>query len=286
VINVKGKSEPINNSSPISYFKIMIIIGERINSSRSQIAQAIVSGNARFIQDEAKSQVNAGAAYIDINAGSFIGEEAKYLIWLLKVVQECTDTPLCIDSPDQKVIEEVLPITKANPMINSITLEPNRLNGILPLVKEYKSKVIALCQTQDTIAESTEEKVGIAGQLVEKVTGLGVPLDDLYIDPLIYPIGASTESAKATLGAIEQIMEKFPGVHTTCGLTNISYGLPYRRLVNRTFLVAAICRGLDSAILDPTDKQLYGSLKAALMLMGKDDFCMGYISAFKEDRLA
>ena len=263
----------------------MLIIGERINSSRKQIAQAILSHNSGFIQNEAKAQTDAGATYIDLNAGSFIGEEAKYLKWLIEVVQECTDHPLCIDSPDPRVIKEVLPMVKTAPMINSISLEPDRLKGILPLVAEYKSKVIALCQTQDSIAESTEDKVNLAGQLVENVTASGVPLDDLYIDPLLYPIGTNTESAKATLDAIEQIMKKFPGVHTTCGLTNISYGLPNRRLVNRTFLVAAIGRGLDSAIIDPTDKKLYGALKTALMVMGKDEFCMEYISTFKEGRL-
>ena len=273
--------------SPKPYFgvKQMLIIGERINSSRKQIAEAISSRNAGFIQNEAKAQVEAEANYIDVNAGSFIGEEAKHLKWLIEVVQEVTDHPLCIDSPDPEVIKSVLPMVKTAPMINSITLEPHRLEGILPLVVEYKSKVIALCQTEDSMAETTEDKVEMAGKLVEKATASGVPLDDLYIDPLVYPVATNTESALATLNAIEQIMKQFPGVHTTCGLTNISYGLPNRRLVNRTFLVAAIVRGLDSAIIDPTDKELYGSLKAALMVMGKDEYCMGYIRPFREGRL-
>ena len=264
----------------------MLIIGERINSSRTPIADAISSRNAGFIQSEAKAQVDAGADYLDVNAGSFIGEEAKHLSWLIEVVQEPTDCPICIDSPDPAVIKSVLPLVKTGvPMINSITLEPARLERILPLIVEYKCKVIGLCQTEDSIAETTEDKVKLAGQLVEKVTASGVLLDDLYIDPLVYPIGTNTESALATLNAIEQIMKQFPGVHTTCGLTNISYGLPNRKLVNRTFLVAAIVRGLDSAIMDPTDKMLYGSLKTALMVMGKDEFCMEYVSAYREGRL-
>ena len=263
----------------------MLLIGERINSSRKQIAQAILSHNSDFIQNEAIAQVDAGADYLDVNAGSFIGEEEKHLRWLIEVIQEATDCLICIDSPNPEVIKSVLPLAKIVPMINSTTLEPNRLVSILPLVVEYKCKVIALCQTQDSIAETTEDKVNLAGQLIENVTASGVPLDDLYIDPLLYPIGTNTESAKATLDAIEQIMKKFPGVHTTCGLTNISYGLPNRRLVNRTFLVAAIGRGLDSAIIDPTDKMLYGSLKAAFMVMGKDEFCIEYVSAYREGRL-
>jgi cobalamin-dependent methionine synthase I len=120
----------------------------------------------------------------------------------------------------------------------------------------------------------------MAGQLVEKVTELGIPIDDLYIDPLVYPLATNTESALPTLDAIERTMREFPGVPTMCGLTNVSYGFPNRKLVNRTFLVLAIVRGLDSAIIDPTDKQLYGTLKAALMIIGKDEFCMDYVSAF------
>ena len=263
----------------------MLLIGERINSSRKQIAQAILSHNSDFIQNEAIAQVDAGADYLDVNAGSFIGEEEKHLRWLIEVIQEATDCLICIDSPNPEVIKSVLPLAKIVPMINSTTLEPDRLVSILPLVVEYKCKVIALCQTQDSIAETTEDKVNLAGQLVEKVTASGVPLDDLYIDPLVYPLATSINSALATLDAIEQIMKKFRGVHTTCGLTNISYGLPNRRLINRTFLVAAIGRGLDSAIIDPTDKMLYGSLKAAFMVMGKDEFCIEYVSAYREGRL-
>jgi len=263
----------------------MLIIGERINSSRKQIAQAISSHDADFIQNEAKTQAEAGASYLDVNAGSFVGEEEKHLKWLIEVIQEVTDLPLCIDSPDPEVIKSVLPMVKTTPMINSINLEPYRLECILPLVVEHRAKVIALCQTESSMAETTEGKVSIACQLVEKVTALGVPLDDLYIDPLIYPLSTNTKSALATLDAIEHIMKEFPGAHTTCGLTNISYGLPNRKLCNRTFLVAAIVRGLDSSILDPTDKKLYGTLKAILMIMAKDEFCMEYIKSFREGSL-
>jgi 5-methyltetrahydrofolate--homocysteine methyltransferase len=263
----------------------MLIIGERINASRKRIAEAISSRNISFIQNEAKIQATAGADYLDINAGTFVGEEAKHLRWIVETVQEVVDLPLCIDSPDPSVIKAVFPLVKKTPMINSITLEPFRLEGILPWVAEHKAKVIALCQSGDSIADTVEAKVGTAGQLVEKVREAGISLDDLYIDPLVYPLATNDQSALATLDAIEKIMKQFPGVHTTCGLTNVSYGLPNRKLVNRTFLVAAIVRGLDSAILDPTDKQLFGALKATLMIAGKDEFCMQYITAFREGGL-
>jgi len=170
-------------------------------------------------------------------------------------------------------------------MINSITLEPSRLDAILPVAAKYKTKLIALCQSADATAESAKAKIDMAAQLVEKVTNAGISLDDLYIDPLVYPIATNDVSGLATLDAIEAIMKQFPGVHTICGLTNISYGLPKRSLINRTFLVAAIVRGMDAVIADPTDKQLFGALKSALLLMGKDEFATDYISAFRQGRL-
>ncbi|MEE9419467.1 MAG: dihydropteroate synthase [Desulfatiglandaceae bacterium] len=263
----------------------MLIIAERINSTRKTIAEAIEANDATLIQKEAMAQTEAGADYIDVNAGTFIKEEADRLKWLIQVVQEVTDLPLCIDSPDPKVIKAALPLVNGTPMINSITLEPARLNEILPLVVEYKAKVVALCQEEDIMAETTEGKLRLARQLVKEVTKAGVHLDDLYIDALVYPIATNPESALATIDAIEQIMKEFPGIHTTCGLTNISYGMPNRKLINRTFLVAAITRGLDSVILDPTDKPLFGALRASLAIVGKDEFCLEYIEAFRKGRL-
>ena len=179
----------------------------------------------------------------------------------------------------------MMPLLKKSPLINSITLEPSRIEGILPLVVEYKTKVIALCQAEQELAETTEAKVALAGRILEKLTGAGVPLDDIYLDPLVYPLSTDPKSAKATLDAIGRIMKEFPGAHTVCGLTNVSYGLPARKLINRAFLAAAITMGLDAAIIDPTDKLLYAMLKAVTLIAGKDDFCMDYISAFRAGRV-
>lgn len=263
----------------------MLVIAERINASRKQIAQAISAGDRAFIQGEAKAQTQAGSHYIDVNAGTFVGEEAEKLKWIVEAVQEVTELPLSIDSPDPAVIQAMMPLLKKTPLINSITLEPSRIEGMLPLVVAHKTKVIALCQSEQGSAETTEAKVALAGQLVEKLTGAGVPIDDIYIDPLVYPLSTNPKSARATLEAIGEIMTKFSGVHTVCGLTNVSYGLPARKLVNRAFLAAAITMGLDSAIIDPTDKQLYAMLKAVTLVVGKDDFCMDYICAFREGRV-
>ncbi|MBU2551440.1 MAG: dihydropteroate synthase [Proteobacteria bacterium] len=264
----------------------MLIVGERINSSRKSIAQAIEARDRGFITREARNQAEAGADYIDVNAGAFMTDEAEHLKWLIEVVQAATDKPLCVDSPNPAVIREVLPLVDRPPMINSITLEPERLEGILPLAIECKAKVIGLCQSESSMAETAEAKIEMAAGLVEKTEAAGLARDDLYIDPLVFPLGTNTDSALNTLKAIEGIMGGLAGVHTTCGLTNVSHGLPERKLINRTFLVAAVSKGLDSAILDPTDKQLYSALKAAVMVMGRDEYCMDFIKAFRAGRLA
>ena len=264
----------------------MLIIAERINSSRKSVARAIETRDAGFIQNEAKTQAEAGADYIDVNAGAFVGEELACLRWLFEVVQEATNLPLSIDSPDPEVIKGVIPLVNKPPMINSITLEPARLNRIVPLAVDHGARVIGLCQSGDRMAESVDDKLRLAGQLVESVTKAGIRLDDLYIDPLVYPLATHPGSAIAAMEAIDRIMREFRGVHTICGLTNISYGLPERKLINRAFLVAAISRGLDAVILDPTDTALFAALKAGLAVSARDDYCMDYIAAYRAGRLA
>ncbi|MFO7600048.1 MAG: methyltetrahydrofolate cobalamin methyltransferase, partial [Candidatus Desulfacyla sp.] len=144
---------------------------------------------------------------------------------------------------------------------------------------------IGLCQSEDAIADSVEAKMEMADKLVDVVTAEGISKEDLYIDALVYPLATNSLSAAATLEAIGNIMKTFHGVHTTCGLTNVSYGLPNRKLLNRTFLIAALSVGMDSAIMDPTDKGLYSSLKTMLTIMGKDDFCLEYLTAYRNGRL-
>lgn len=264
----------------------MIIIAERINSSRKRIAQAIEERDTAFIQAEARAQAEAGADYIDVNAGSFLKKEVEHLKWLVDTVQESVEVPLCLDSPDPAAIKAVFPHCQAKPMINSITLEPERLETLLALVADNGLPVIALCQSQSLMAEGVEDKVRLAEELLEKTAAAGVPDERVFIDPLIYPVSTNSGSALATLEAISRIMAAHQGVHTTCGLSNVSYGMPHRRLLNRTFLACAITRGLDSAIIDPTDRQLSSVLQAADLLLGRDDFGMKYIAAARAGGLA
>jgi len=264
----------------------VLIVAERINSSRKAINEAIKAKDADFIRSEAKAQAEAGADYIDVNAGSFVGQEAEYLCWLVEIVQGAIELPLCLDSPDPAAIAAALEVVKGPVMLNSITLEKQRMAGLMPLVKKYKTKVVVLCQSDEGMASTVSEKVKIAEQMVEALTKEGVALGDIYIDPLIYPIATDTQSAVAALGAVREIMQLFPGVHTICGLTNVSFGLPVRKLINRAFLVAAMSHGLDSAIIDPTDRELMASLVATEVLLDRDKFCSGYITAYRGGKLS
>jgi 5-methyltetrahydrofolate--homocysteine methyltransferase len=264
----------------------MLVVAERINASRKAIRAALESADAAAIRAEARAQADAGADYIDVNGGTFPGREGELLCWLVDTVQAETDRPLCLDSPDPHALELALARVRSRPvMINSINLERERFERVLGLVREHRAKVIALCQGEGVPPASAADKLGHASALVERLTGAGVPLDDIYVDPLVFPVATDPQSGQATLSAIEGILSRFPGVHTVCGLTNVSFGLPARRLVNRAFLVAAMGRGLDAAIVDPTDVALMSAVRAAEAVLGRDEYCMALIDGFQQGRV-
>ena len=264
---------------------IMQIIGDRIDATRKYIAQAIVTRNRGFIRSEVMDQTASGADYLNVNAAIFGEDEEKHLHWVIEVVQEATELPLCIDSPNPAVIEKVLPLVKKRPIVNAITLASDRMDAMLRLVVAYGTRVIASCLASSGTAETADEKIEIADRMIRIITDAGVPLDRLYVDPLAYSLSTNIKSARATLCAIERIMQGYPGVHTTCCLSTVSYGLPARNLLHRTFLAAAMDRGLDSAIIDPTDSRLYAVIAAGNLIAGRDECCLNYIRAFREGRL-
>jgi len=261
----------------------MIIIGEKINSTLKAVKPAIENYDAAYIQDLAKRQYEAGACYIDVNAGTFYEDEPERLEWLVKTIQEVIDAPFSIDSPNPKAIERALKANKnGKPIINSITDEKERYESIIPLVVEYKTGIIALCMDDTGMPETTEERVLIAERLIDKMGSRGVSLSDMYIDPMVRPIGTGSHYGIVALETIRQVKTKYPDVHIACGLSNISFGIPVRKLMNQAFLVAAMTCGMDGAILDPLDKKLMSFLYATEALLGKDDFCMNYMSKFRE----
>jgi cobalamin-dependent methionine synthase I len=263
----------------------MLIVGERINASRKPIAEAITAQDRAFIKKEAEDQREAGAQFIDVNAGIFVGEEARYLTWLIQVIQEEEEVPLCIDSPDAKVLAAALAIHKGRAMVNSITDEKERFQKIIPLVKEHRSQVVALCMTDGGMPTTSEERFQIASRLIEKLTREGVSLEDIFVDPLVMPISTDIGYGMAVLETLEKISQTFPKVNTICGLSNVSYGLPSRKLVNQIFLVSAMTKGLTAVILDPLDRRIMANLITTDALLGRDPYCGDYLTAFRAGKL-
>lgn len=261
----------------------MLIIGELINTSRKPIREAVENKDEQYIRQIAKAQEEAGATYIDVNCGTFIESEVPTMEWLVDLILQETQLPLCIDSPNPLALEAGLKkAVNGKPMINSITDETARWNAVLPLVKEYNAKIIALCIEDAGMPKTQADRLRIADTLINKLTKEGVALDDIYIDPLIKPIGTDKKNGIEVMEAVQKIMEGYPGVHTVCGLTNISYSLPARKVLNRTFKIQCMARGMDSFILDPTNKDMRGALLASQALMGQDNFCRKFINGFRQ----
>lgn len=261
----------------------MIIIGEKINSSIKAVKPLIEAYDSDAIQALAKKQFEAGATYIDVNAGTFIKDEPQRLEWLVSTVQEAVEAPFSIDSPKAEAIERALKVNKnGKPIINSITGENERFNSIMPLVARYKTGVVALCMDDQGMPETVEERVAIAERLIENLSREGVALEDIYIDPMVRPVGTGSHYGVVAIETIRKVKAEFPDVHIACGLSNISFGLPARKLMNQAFLVAAMAGGMDGAIIDPLDRKLMSLIYATEALMGKDEFCMEYLTKFRE----
>lgn len=264
----------------------MIIIGEKINSTLKAVRPAMESYDVAAIQDLAKRQFEAGASFIDVNAGMFHNDEPERLEWLVNTVQQVVNIPLSIDSPNPLAIERALKANKIpKPIINSITDEKERFNAILPLILQYKTGIVALCMDDTGMPETVNDRVVIAERLITKLSKEGVKLGDIYIDPMIRPVGTGSHYGIVAIETIRKVKAEFPEVHITCGLSNISYGIPGRKLMNQTFLIAAMAAGMDGAILDPLDKKIMSFIYAGEALLGIDDYCINYITKFKEGEL-
>lgn len=264
---------------------MMLVVGERINTSRKSIRPAVENRDREAIQREAKLQIEAGAHMIDVNCGTRVREEPEDLEWLVKTVQEVVASPLCLDSPNPKALERALGVHRGRPLVNSITLEKERMGDILPLIKKYNTQVVALTMDDRGMPSDTKGRVEIVEKLLEVLEGEGIKKEDIYFDPLVRPVGTDPEQAVAVLETIRIVKEKFPLVHTFCGLSNISFGLPLRPLLNQNFLVMCMAMGLDAVMIDPLDRRMMANLRASRALLNKDQFCLEYITAFREGNL-
>lgn len=265
----------------------MFIIGERINATRKSIRAAIKERNGAHIQEVAKSQEKAGANALDVNCGTVAAsEEPEAMKWLVKTVQEVTDLPLCIDSANSEALAAGLAEHRGKPLINSISGENARYNSVLPLVKHYGAGVTALCNDDRGLPSSKEMAVEVGDLLVGRLLKDGIPVDDIYLDLLVRALATSPETVVDTLEVMRDLSNSYPGLHFVCGLSNVSFGLPERRHLNRAFVAMGVAFGLDAIIADPLDRQLLALIYASEALVNKDRFCLAYIKAFNEGKLS
>jgi 5-methyltetrahydrofolate--homocysteine methyltransferase len=262
----------------------VLIIGELINCTRKKVGEAARNRDAEFFKEIASRQVNAGASMLDVNGG-LPGQETEVLPWLVNIVQETVAAPLCLDSADPAALRRALPLCRKRAMINSITDEPARVQALMSLLKEFRPKVVALCLGEAGPPNTTAERVSTASRLVDRLTAEGFVLDDIYVDPCVLPISTGPQHGKALVEATGQIKARYPGVHLSAGISNVSFGLPVRKLLNQALLLLLMAQGLDAAIVDPCDPQLMMNIRAAEALLGRDEYCANYIQAFREGKL-
>ncbi|MBU1697302.1 MAG: dihydropteroate synthase [Proteobacteria bacterium] len=201
--------------------------------------------------------------------------------WLLDTIQPIATVPLTLDSPDPAVLEMAFKMVEKIPMINSISLEKERFNAMMPFLEGKECKVIALCMDDAGMPASSDDILGRAKTLVKELNKIGIPTASIYVDPLVQPISVESTKGIMVLNAVRAIKAEFPEVHITGGLSNISYGLPQRKIINRTFVSLMMAAGMDSAIIDPLDKKIMAVIRTADMLLSHDDYCMNYLKGVR-----
>ena len=266
----------------ISPERPLAVIGERINpTGRRKLAQAIEDGNFALLQEEAIKQVNEGAHVLDVNVGVSGVDEPLMLKKAVLAIKEVTEVPLCIDSAIPKALEAGLSVYEGKALVNSVNGEKRKLDSVLPMVKDYGAAVIGLTMDDDGIPRDAEKRLEIAEKIVEAAHKANIPVEDVIIDPLAMAIGTDDRAALETLNALRLIRDKL-GVNQTLGVSNISFGLPERTGVNTIFLAMAVQNGLTCPIADPTMWEMRRAVLFLDMLLGKDEFCMNYIEAYRE----
>ena len=267
----------------------MLIIGENINASNKSVGQAISDKDLGFLENLTREIDAAGADFIDVNAGVGHGvwehpEDA--MMWLVEVVQSVTDKPLTIDSDTPSVIEAAMTGYRGGKvMINSVNAEPERLKSIGSLAAEHQAYLVALVMGTEGIPDSVEERLTAADYIISNLAQLGVKEEQVLFDPLVLPVSVDTTQAIVTLKTIEGIKARYPSARTVMGLSNISFGLPKRDMINRAFLLMAAGVGLDAAIMNPLDTKIMSYVKVADMLTGNDPVCKNYIRAHRKGLL-
>jgi len=278
-------------SSPAQTVKIgrdrpTVIIGERINpTGRKVVLAALKEGNFDIVRKDAAAQVAAGAILLDINSGVPGADEPKLLEQMVNTVMEVTDAPLCIDTANPAALAAALSVYDGKALVNSVNGEERSLEAVLPLVREHSAAVIGLCMDDEGIPDTPEKRLAVAARIIERAAKLGIGPEDVVIDPLVLTMGADSHAGRMALRTVELVVEEF-GVNISMGASNVSFGMPDRRHINATFIAMAIYAGLTCPITNPLVPEVAAAVLAADLCMGRDDYGMGWIQAYRKRQRA
>ncbi|MGA7270377.1 MAG: dihydropteroate synthase [Acidimicrobiia bacterium] len=259
-----------------------VVIGERINpTGRKAVLAALQEGNFDIVRQDASSQVAAGASILDVNAGVPGADEPELLQQVMRTVMETVEVPLCIDTADPEALAAALSLYEGKALVNSVNGEERSLEAVLPVVKEHGAAVIGLCMDDSGIPETAEDRLKVAGKIIERAGKLGIGPEDVVVDPLALTMGADSSAGRIALDTIERVVEEF-GVNITMGASNISFGMPDRKYINSTFIAMAIHAGMTCPITNPLVTEIMTAVLAADLSMGFDDYGMNWIKAYRE----
>jgi 5-methyltetrahydrofolate--homocysteine methyltransferase len=271
-----------NKEVVIGFERPFVVIGERINpTGRKLLAEEMKNGDYSRVQSDAMAQVAAGADVLDVNAGIPLADEPAILAESIKLLQSITDVPLCIDSSIVEALEAGLEAYEGKPLLNSVTGEEERLERVLPLVKKYQCAVVAISNDDTGISEDPNVRFDVAKKIVERAMDYGIPASDVVVDPLVMPIGAINSAGVQVMEIVKRLRDELK-VNTTCGASNLSFGLPNRNGLNAAFLPMAIAAGMTSAITNPLHAELMQAVRGADVVMGHDPECTRWIHQFRD----
>lgn len=266
----------------IGFDRPFVVIGERINpTGRKLLAQEMRDGDFSRVEADALAQVAAGAHLLDVNAGIPLADEPALLAQAITLVQSLTDVPLSIDSSVVEALESGLEAYQGKALLNSVTGEEERLERVLPLVKKHGAAVVAICNDDTGISTDIDVRFDVARKIVERAADHGIPASDVVVDPLVMPVGAMADAGVQVFQLIHRLRTELK-VNTTCGASNVSFGLPNRHGLNPTFLAMAIGAGMTSAITNPLEAPLMQAVRGADVLMDHDPQCCNWITAYRE----
>ncbi len=275
-LSTKTKVVEINRGQPT------VMIGERINpTGRKEVLAALQAGDFDMVRRDAVNQVAAGAQVLDVNAGVPGADEPALLTKILQMVMEVVDVPLSIDTANPKALAAALEVYQGKALINSTNGEEKNLLAVLPLAKEHGAAVISLCMDEDGIPPTAEGRLKVAAKIIARAGRLGIPMEDIVVDPLTMALGADSAAAKITLKTIQLVVQEF-GVNMTLGASNVSFGLPDRKYLNSAFLTMALQAGVTCPITNPLVTEINTAVLASDLCLGRDDYGMRWIKAFRK----